>query len=128
MLHQKTILIIDDDDANLTLLTAMLEIGGYNAIKAANGPQGLAALRIYRVDSILLDVMMPGMDGYQVCRTIKTNPALAAIPVVMLTALYDEASRSRAFASGADAFLAKPVAFDTLTRQLEDCKLQAVDA
>lgn len=120
MNRKQTILIIDDDEANRTLLGAMLEIGGYETLKASGGKQGLGILEIYAVDCILLDVMMPEMDGFEVCRTIKTNPAKAATPVIMVTALADEPSRQRAFANGADGYLAKPVGFDKLLGQIRD--------
>ncbi|MBI3159165.1 MAG: response regulator [Chloroflexi bacterium] len=128
MQEKRTILIIDDDEANLALLGAMLEIGGYATLKAGDGAKGLSILETYAVDSILLDVMMPGMDGFQVCRIIKTNPALNHIPVILVTALFDAASRQKASAIGADAFLSKPVGYDTLTRQVEACILQASPA
>ncbi|TAK11934.1 MAG: response regulator [Anaerolineae bacterium] len=117
---KQTILIIDDDEANRTLLGAMLEIGGFETLKASGGKPGLAILQVYEVDCVLLDVMMPEMDGFEVCRTIKTNPAKSATPVLMVTALADEPSRQRAFANGADGYLTKPIGFDRLLSQIRD--------
>ncbi len=119
MQDKKTILIIDDDEGNRTLLGAMLEIGGFTVLKAAEGAQGLSILKVYSVDAILLDVMMPGMNGYEVCQAIKSNPAVQHTPVILVTALSDEGSRQKAFAHGANGFLSKPVGFDTLIQQVE---------
>ncbi len=120
MQDKKTILIIDDDEGNRTLLGAMLEIGGFTVLKAAEGAQGLSILKVYAVDAVLLDVMMPGMDGYQVCQAIKSNPAMQHTPVIMVTALSDDGSRQKSFAHGANAFLSKPVGFDNLIKEVEN--------
>lgn len=126
MHDKKTVLIIDDDEGNRDLLGAMLEIGGYSVLKAADGSQGLAILKLQRADVVLLDVMMPGMNGYEVCRAIKTNPELMSMPVVMVTALFDDGSRNKAFTNGADAFLTKPLGFDVLIRNVEEFTHAAV--
>lgn len=119
MQNKKTILIVDDDEGNRTLLGAMLEIGGFTVLKAAEGTQCLSILKVYSVDAILLDVMMPGMNGLEVCQAIKSNPAVQHTPVIMVTALSDDGSRQKAFANGANGFLSKPVGFDTLIKQVE---------
>ena len=83
------ILVVDDIEANRRLLQAKLEAQYYTVIQAENGPQALEVARKELPDIILLDVMMPGMDGYEVCRRLKEDPATAFIPVVMVTALSD---------------------------------------
>ncbi|MFN3315031.1 MAG: response regulator, partial [Hyphomonas sp.] len=81
------ILIVDDIEANRRLLQAKLEAQYYTVLLAENGPQALQVARAELPEIILLDVMMPGMDGYEVCRRLKADPATSFIPVVMVTAL-----------------------------------------
>ncbi|MCA8899978.1 MAG: PleD family two-component system response regulator [Hyphomonas sp.] len=103
------ILVVDDIEANRRLLKAKLEAQYYTVLQAENGPQALAAAASEQPDIILLDVMMPGMDGYEVCRRLKANPATSFIPVVMVTALSDAEDRVRGLSAGAEDFLSKPV-------------------
>ena len=103
------ILVVDDIEANRRLLQAKLEAQYYTVIQAENGPQALEVARKELPDIILLDVMMPGMDGYEVCRRLKEDPATAFIPVVMVTALSDTEDRVRGLDAGAEDFLTKPV-------------------
>lgn len=102
-----TVLVVDDEPRAQNLLRNLLEVAGYRVICAANGPEALAAAR-HLPDVVLLDLMMPGMDGYEVCRRLRADPALAAMPVIMLTALDDRASRLKGLEAGADDFLSKP--------------------
>lgn len=102
-----TILVVDDEPRAQILLRNLLEVVGYRVICAGNGPEALTAAR-QLPDVVLLDLMMPGMDGYEVCRRLRGDPALAAMPVIMLTALDDRASRLRGLEAGADDFLSKP--------------------
>ncbi len=102
-----TILVVDDEAKAQILLRTLLEAEGYRVLCAGNGPEALAAAAI-RPDVILLDVMMPGMDGYEVCSRLRAEPALAAVPIIMLTALDDRASKLRGLQAGADDFLGKP--------------------
>ncbi|WP_321489763.1 PleD family two-component system response regulator [uncultured Hyphomonas sp.] len=103
------ILVVDDIEANRRLLQAKLEAQYYTVIQAENGPQALEVARKELPDIILLDVMMPGMDGYEVCRRLKEDPATEYIPVVMVTALSDTEDRVRGLEAGAEDFLTKPV-------------------
>lgn len=112
------ILVVDDIAANLRLLEARLNAEYYDVALASSGPEALARAADWMPDVILLDVMMPGMDGYEVCRRLKSNPATAPIPVVMITALVDPAERVRGLEAGADDFLSKPVDHPTLFARL----------
>jgi response regulator RpfG family c-di-GMP phosphodiesterase len=103
-----TILCVDDEPLNLSLLEAMLVPRGFEVVKAADGPAALELIRIVRVDVVLLDVMMPGMDGFEVCRRIKSDIDRGNIPVVMITALSDRENRIRGIESGAEDFISKP--------------------
>jgi two-component system cell cycle response regulator len=103
------ILVVDDIEANRRLLQAKLEAQYYTVIQAENGPQAIEVAKNELPDIILLDVMMPGMDGYEVCRRLKEDPATAFIPVVMVTALSDTEDRVRGLEAGAEDFLTKPV-------------------
>ena len=103
------ILIVDDERRNAELLKVMLTPEGYVLLTATSGEDALALLSDQKPDLILLDVMMPGMDGYQVVAKIKQNPATNNIPVIMLTALDDRNARMVGLNAGAEDFLTKPV-------------------
>jgi response regulator RpfG family c-di-GMP phosphodiesterase len=104
-----TILCVDDEPLNLSLLEAMLIPRGYDVITAANGAEALRRIESDRVDICLLDVMMPGMDGFEVCRRIKADEASGGtIPVVLITALSDRDNRIRGIEAGAEDFISKP--------------------
>jgi len=103
-----TILIVDDELAGLHTLESILDGQGYQIIMAQNGPEALEKTRTLLPDVILLDVMMPGMDGFEVCRQIRADPLLAEIPIIMLTALDDRKSLLIGLESGADDYITKP--------------------
>jgi len=104
-----TILVVDDTAQNVKLLADVLVAKGYRAITAASGSQALAAIERERPDLVLLDVVMPEMSGYEVCRKIRDNPATAMLPVVMVTALDPAQERVKGIDAGADDFLTKPI-------------------
>src|SRR3989338_1021074 len=108
------ILIVDDAPSSVRLLAAKLSKEYYDALTAANGDEALKAVERDDPDLVLLDVMMPGMDGFDVCRRIKSNPRTTHIPVVMVTALGGREDRIRGLDAGADDFLTKPVSDVTL--------------
>ena len=103
------VLVVDDILANVRLLEAKLAAEYFEVITAMNGADALEAVNRTRPDIVLLDVMMPGIDGFEVCRRIKQNPATQHIPVVMVTALDQPEDRVRGLEAGADDFLTKPV-------------------
>lgn len=103
------ILVVDDIPANVKLLEARLLAEYFDVLTAADGYEALAICDRNQVDLILLDIMMPGIDGFEVCERLKANPKTSHIPVVMVTALDQPADRVRGLKAGADDFLTKPV-------------------
>ena len=104
-----TILVVDDLEQNVKLLEAKLMNEYYMVLSANSGQEALDILAHNKIDIILLDVMMPGMDGFETCRRIKQNPHTRHIPVVMVTALTDVEDRIKGLEAGADEFLKKPI-------------------
>jgi two-component system, cell cycle response regulator len=102
------VLVVDDIPANVKLLEARLSAEYFDVVTAMSGAEALAICERAECDLVLLDVMMPDMDGFEVCRRLKTNPATHHIPVVMVTALDQSADRVRGLEAGADDFITKP--------------------
>jgi class 3 adenylate cyclase len=103
------ILIVDDTPHNVKMLVDLLSAKGYATVTASSGQEGLAQVEAERPDLVLLDVMMPGMDGYEVCKRIRANREYGILPVVMVTALDPARERIKGLEAGADDFLTKPV-------------------
>ncbi len=109
MNEQAKVLVVDDTPANVKLLADLLAIKGYAVATARSGEEALAQVAAERPDLILLDVMMPGMSGYDVCRQLRSDPETALLPIVLVTSLDPQQERIKGIASGADDFLAKPI-------------------
>jgi class 3 adenylate cyclase len=103
------VLVVDDVAKNVKLLADLLAAKGYQVVTAASGAEGLARIDADRPDLVLLDVLMPGMSGYEMCQAIRANPAHCMLPVVLVTALDPTQERAKGLEAGADDFLAKPV-------------------
>ena len=119
MNNTPVILIVDDEPQGRTTLEALLHTSGYRLVFAANGAEALAQAASLAPDLILLDVMMPGMDGFEVCRRLRADSTVAEVPVIMLTALDDRDSRLRGIEAGADDFITKPFRPRALSARLK---------
>ena len=103
------ILVVDDTPRNVKLLADLLSVKGYLVVTAAWGREALARVEADQPDLVLLDVVMPEMSGYEVCRKIRENPATAVLPIIMVTALDPGEERVKGIEAGADDFLTKPI-------------------
>ena len=103
------VLVVDDYVYNVKLLEALLRAERYEVVTAFGGEEALFQLDQFKPDIVLLDVMMPGVNGYEVCARIRQDPETAHLPVVMVTALDKQSDRDMALAAGADDFITKPV-------------------
>jgi DNA-binding response OmpR family regulator len=110
-----SILIIDDDPDTIEFLRIVFTVRGRELTGAQTGTDGLRLARERRFDLILVDVMMPDLDGYEVCRRLRADPVTAAIPIVILTARSSLADQALGLEAGADRFLIKPVSISILT-------------
>src|SRR5262245_46639209 len=108
MSYQSTILIVDDEPVGRAALEALLLNQGYRLMFAGSGREALEQAAVLCPDVILLDVMMPEMDGFETCRRIRATPGLAEVSVILLTALDDRGSRLQGIEAGADDFISKP--------------------
>ena len=115
MPQKPTLLIVDDEERNIRLLKAMLMAKNYHLLEASRGEEALRLVSETPPDMILLDVMMPQMDGFEVCRRLKEDEKTRKIPVIMVTALSEKQHRVKAMEVGADDFLSKPVDLTELT-------------
>src|SRR5262249_10570636 len=115
---QARILVVDDEVRNVKLMEAILAPRGYTVVQAYNGEEAQQQVQQQRPDIINLDVMMPGMDGFTVCKRLKDNPDTYLIPVVIMTALGQTEDRIKGIDAGADDFLTKPVNRDELLARI----------
>lgn len=115
----KKILLIEDNEQNRYLATFLLEQRGYQVVPAVSGPQGLELAGQIIPDLILLDIQLPGMDGYEVARALKRNPQLKSIPIVVVTSYAMIGDREAALAAGAEGYIEKPINADTFVADVE---------
>jgi two-component system, cell cycle response regulator len=114
------ILIIDDIPGNIRVLSELLERQGYQVLKAINGSLGLSVARKIIPDLILLDIKMPGMDGYEICQLLKSDPLTAQIPVIFISALGDPFDKIRAFDVGGQDYITKPFAVEEVIARIKN--------
>lgn len=105
----RRVLLIEDNEQNRYLATFLLENAGFSVTAAADGPAGLATALREQFDMILLDVQLPGMDGYAVARSLRADPALARVPIVAVTSYAMAGDREQIMASGCDGYMEKPI-------------------
>ena len=113
-----TVLLIEDNEDNRTVYEAYLAYAGYEVLTTEDAESGLALVRERRPDLVVMDVGLPGMDGYAATRLLKDDPATRAIPVIILTAHAQAVDRERALAAGCDRFLTKPLEPRQLGREI----------
>jgi CheY-like chemotaxis protein len=116
---KKRVLIVEDEADTRTGIREILERSGYVAAEAADGAEGLAKAESLHPHVVLLDVRMPGLDGYEVCRRLKANPATKPIPVIFLTAVQDDALNRLAYEAGAVACILKPFRLEALVTVIQ---------
>lgn len=114
----KRILLIEDNEQNRYLVTYLLQARGWEVVHAADGPAGLALAAAAAPALILLDIQLPGMDGYAVARALRENPALAAIPVVAVTSYAMAGDRERCLKAGCNGYIEKPIDPQTFAAQV----------
>ena len=112
------VLVIEDNEQNLYLVTFLLERYGLEIIPARTGPQGLALADHVRPDLILLDIQLPGMDGYEVARRLKQNPLLVDVPIVAVTSYAMEGDREKGLLAGCVGYIEKPINPETFLMEL----------
>ena len=118
-LARPIVLVVDDDPAICVFLRRLLEQAGYTVETAADGAAGLARVEAGGIDLVLLDLMLPEMDGFELCRRVRADDGQLYVPIIMLTGLVDEAQRRTGFAAGADDYVTKPFSADELLDRVQ---------
>lgn len=116
----KTIFVVDDDETVLSFLAFSLESEGFKVLKAKDAEQGLKILQTNKPDLMLLDIMLPNMDGFAMCKTIRQDARLAQVPVLFITAYGDPTSLDKTKDAGAQGLIEKPIMFSELLVQVLD--------
>lgn len=127
-MEEKTVLLVEDEDNIALALEHLIARQGYRLSRVADGDAAMAAIAEVRPDLVVLDVMLPGSSGYEVCQSIRRDSSLSGIKILMMTARGGEVERRKGLALGADAFLTKPFATSDLTDQINDLLAEASDA
>jgi DNA-binding response OmpR family regulator len=113
------VLIIDDEPFIVQLLETFLQLKGYATVGALNGQDGLILADVEAPDAIILDLMLPDIQGYEVCQRIRRDPSTRRVPILILSGRTDNGSKARAKTCGADSYLVKPVRFSELLAELQ---------
>jgi two-component system, sensor histidine kinase and response regulator len=116
--HLGTVLVVDDNPNNLSVLVSLLRESGYRTLVAVDGESAIAQITYAKPEIILLDVMMPGIDGFETCRRLKANPDSAGIPVIFMTALSDTIDKVKGFNLGAVDYITKPFEYEEVLVRL----------
>jgi two-component system alkaline phosphatase synthesis response regulator PhoP len=124
--HPPLALVVDDDGRALELMELVLGIEGFRVATATGGAEALERIDAEVPDLVLVDCLMPGMDGLELCRRIRALPSMRSVPLVMLSGLDDEATRRDAGAAGADEFVLKPVDREVLRRCVDRLRARPV--
>jgi DNA-binding response OmpR family regulator len=124
---KKTVLVVDDELGALTLIGIMLERGGFNVLKAKDAQAALATLDQQTPDLIILDVMMPGMNGIELCRVIRARAETAKTPIVILSARGDAESVMHGMEAGANDYLPKPILHHDLVAKVRAILAQSAE-
>ena len=127
-MEEKTVLLVEDEDNIALALEHLIGRQGYRLRRVADGDAAMAAITEARPDLVVLDVMLPGSSGYEICQSIRRDAALAGIKILMMTARGGEVERRKGLALGADAFLTKPFAISDLTDQIKALLAEPSDA
>ena len=114
--QRPVILVVEDDAGTREVLFDLLDDAGYGVVHAADGPEGLARIAAGGVDLVLLDLMLPGLNGLELCREVRARETETYLPILMLTALTGYEHRQEGFDAGADDYISKPFAADDLLR------------
>ncbi|HEX2586219.1 MAG TPA: response regulator [Steroidobacteraceae bacterium] len=114
-----TVLIIEDNGQNLYLATFLLEKQGYKVVPAMDGPSGIELAKTLQARFILLDIQLPGMDGYAVAQALRLNPQLNGVPIIAVTSYAMLGDREKALAAGCDGYLEKPINPETFIADIE---------
>jgi len=113
------ILYIEDNEQNLYLITFILKAGGYDVVQARSGEEGIAQADRQTPDLILLDIKMPGMDGYEIARRLRRLPAIQKLPIVAVTSYAMVGDKEKALAAGCDGYIEKPIDPESFLTQVE---------
>ncbi len=116
---KRRVLYIEDNDHNFYLVSFILTAHGFEVVRAKDGPEGLEKAARDHADLILLDIQLPGMDGYAVARALRGNPSLAAVPIVALTSYAMAGDREKALSAGCNGYIEKPIDPASFVSQVE---------
>ena len=114
-----TILVVEDSPSELELISHFLNESGYKVIKATDGKEALEKLELEKPDLVITDVVMPGMSGFELCRSLKRNPATQKVPIVICSSKNQEIDRLWAMRQGADTYVTKPYTREELLRAIK---------